>query len=160
MVITSLEEVERMAEILYNPTAKKETKEEFEKLSLLYDSTPTSFIELFEYFFKTNKDICQFWILQMMINLTNRHYYAYLPENKSHFRTALINLINIYITQKPIKTHVSNKFCQLFINWVKFDFPENCNTLFHDIIGLIYNSTNDNFRLNIIGIIKVIYSFV
>jgi hypothetical protein len=155
MVITSQEEVEKMAEILYNPTTIKEVKEEKEKLSLQYENTSGSYIELFEYFFKTKKDICQFWILQMLINITNRHYNSFSQEQRSNFRSALINLINFYLSQNAIKTHVSNKFCQLFINWVKFDFPENCDSLFHQIIALIYKAENDNVRLNIMC--KLIY---
>ena len=149
MVITSQEEVEKMAEILYNPSSKKELKEQFEKLSLVYENTPESYMELFEYFLKTKKDICQFWILQMLINITNRHYNTFSLEHKSNFRSALVNLINYYLSQNTIKTHVSNKYCQLFINWIKFDFPENCSTLFHDIISLIIKSENDSIRLNI-----------
>ena len=152
MVITSLEEVEKMSEILYNPTSKKEVKEEYEKLSLLYESTPDSYIELFEYFIKTKKDICQFWILQMLINLSNKHYNIYSIDNKKNFRFALINLVNLYLSQNVIKTHVSNKYCQLFINWIKFDFPENCNSSFHDILGLIYSENNENARINILCI--------
>lgn len=149
MVITSLEEVEKMAEILYNPSANKELKEEVEKLSLIYENSPQSYIELFEYFLKTKKDICQFWIMQMLINLTNKHYSEMGSEHRSNFRQALLNLIHFYLSQGNIKNHVSNKFCQLFINWVKYDYPENYSSVFHDIMSLIYKSENDNTRMNI-----------
>jgi hypothetical protein len=85
----------------------------------------------------------------MLINITNKHYLALSTEHRTNFRSALLNLINFYLSQGQVKNHVSNKFCQLFINWTKFDFPENCNSIFHDVIALIYKAENDSVRLNI-----------
>ena len=151
MVIGLQEDVEKMAEILYNPSSPKEMKAHYEQLSTLYESSPGSYMELFEYFMKSKKDICQFWIIQTLINYTNNYYGNYSESDKENFRITIIKIISQYLSQMQIKVHVSNKFCQFFINWIKFDFPENCSTTIHELLDLVYKAESDNIRLNLLS---------
>jgi hypothetical protein len=151
MVNVSLEQLELITEVLFNPQGNLSKKEEAEKISLLYESTPSCYKELFEYFVKTKKDICQFWILQTLINLTNKYYNNYTPEDRANIRAALLNIISFYLSQYQIKAHVVNKFCQYYLVWIKFDFPENNKNAFLDLMKLIETASNDNIKLNIMS---------
>lgn len=146
MSIINLEELESLTVKLYGP---KQDLQLLEYATMLKDRfvSEIKFEELFEKLINTNNQNCQFWIFDLLIAIVNDQYKNFTNDQKAKFRELLIYVLENY-TQKIFSvTFIETKFCVLFINWIKHDYPENWSTFFKDLIALIFNTNDENLKL-------------
>jgi len=137
-----------MTEILYKqPNANQSVVLSIDQLSNYYEKNLKSYKELFDYFNKTNVDTCQFYILQMLVKITNNNYYTFSDEDKGNFRLCLFqNFDNI--TKLLQRQYIVNKFSVLYITWLKYDYPEKWEDAFKILLSSTYKVDNNTEKLN------------
>ena len=142
----SLTDLEKMTELIFrNPQLNPEFVKKSELLELMYEQNPSSFIQLFEFLITTNVETCQFWIMQLLIKITN-NYFNLIDEDKIKFRNALLYLFDNCIEKLTNQQYIHSKFCVLYITWVKFDYPENWVEAFSGIIKCTNSTTDEKHK--------------
>jgi len=143
-----LSELEGMTEILYKqPNANQSVVLSIDQLSNYYEKNLQSYKELFDYFNITNVDTCQFYILQMLVKITNNNYYTFSDEDKGNFRLCLFQIFD-NITKLLQRQFIVNKFSVLYITWLKYDYPEKWEDAFKILLSSTYKDNNNTEKLN------------
>jgi len=155
----SLTELEKLTTIIFkNPNADKSLTQTLHDLSDQCESDPTTFQDLFQHFINTNVDTCQFWLLNILINISSTKYKYLTDEDRSKFRSALIYLFDSCITKLTSKQYILSKYCVLFVSWLKHDYPENWSDAFKILLSCIFNS--QNVHENLLKLSKYYYLLI
>ena len=147
MTSTELSKLESIISSLYGPNPSQEVTSYCEGLKNYYLSTPTQIQDLFTAFTSTTNPHFSFWILDVLITLTNTSYPALDPNTKTYIRSQLIHIINTHINCLNTLPFVANKFSLLFIIWIKYDYPEQCPSFLQEILTCIWNTTDQSAKL-------------
>jgi len=143
-----LSELESMTDILYkNPNSNHNVVLSIDQLSNYYETNIQSFSELFDYFNNTKIDTCRFYILQILIKITNNNYTKFSNDDKNNFRSALFYNFDKCINLLTQKQYIGNKFSVLYISWLKYDYPEQWPDAFKILLESTYSSDNNNDKL-------------
>jgi len=143
----SLSELEKITEIIFkNPNSNPELVKKAELIAKMYEDNISLFTQLFEFLINTHVETCQFWILQLLIKITNENYFNIPDEDKVKFRSALIFTYDNCIEKIMNKQYIYSKYCVLYITWLKFDYPEQWNEAFKVIINCTNSTTNSNHK--------------
>ena len=86
MTTAELSKVESIAEQLYGPSPSQEITQYCEQMKNFYLSNLNSFQDLFNSYIKTANSHFAFWLLDVLITLTNTQYNNLSPQLKETFR--------------------------------------------------------------------------
>ena len=153
MTTAELSKVESIAEQLYGPSPSQEITQYCEQMKNFYLSNLNSFQDLFNSYIKTANSHFAFWLLDILITLTNTQYNNLSPQLKENFRNYLTQIILNQTNPIHNVLFIMNKFCFLVITWLKFDYPENNSNFWNDILKNIYETNDANVKLTKLNII-------
>ena len=144
-----LKKVEKLIPEYYGPNYNIETVTFINGVTEFYVANPGNFIELFSNLVSTKLKQFKLWLLNTLIQVITKNYQALKNSSKNDiFRQYLINIFSLDFAQVFDEIFVIKKYCELFNNFIFFDFPENNNTIFNDILSNIYETKDINIKIN------------
>ena len=158
MLSEKLIKVEELVSELYGPNCSQESLHFCQDVQNNYIENIINFEELFQSLLKTKIPHFKFWIIDTLIKLINQKYSSMTNDIKDRFRLALLNLFNYNIDIVFKESFIINKFCLLFNNFIFYDFPENNNTIFNDILNNIYNTFENRDKVNKLNLLLQIFN--
>ena len=153
MTTPELVKVEGIISQLYGPNPGKEITDYCEGIKNFYLQNLQNFQDLFNSYMKTQNSHFSFWLLDILITLTNTQYNNLSPQLKETFRNYLKQLILNSTNSVNNISFIFNKFCFLVIIWLKFDYPENNSSFWNDILQNIFETQNQNEKLTKLNIV-------
>ena len=144
-----LKKVEKLIPEYYGPNYKNETVNFINGVTEFYVSNANNFAELFNNLVSTKLKQFKLWLLNTLIQVITKNYQALKTSgNNNIFRQYLINVFSLDFTQVFDEIFVIKKYCELFNNFIFYDFPENNNTIFNEILTNIYETKEINTKIN------------
>ena len=140
MSIENLSKIEQISAQLYGPNCDPQIVKFCEEVQNYYLVNPDKFMELFQFLLNTKVPHFKFWLIDSLIQLISQKYLTMKNETKNIFRQSLFNIFNSNFETIFSESFVMNRYCLLFNKFIFYDFPENNNSIFNDIINNIYNS--------------------
>ena len=148
-------QVEQMAQQLYGPDNNAEILKFCQQVQDHYKENTHKFEELFQALITTNNLHFKFWILDSLSQIILQKYTSMSKETIDKFRQALLNMFNY---EKIFKeSFIVNKYCTLFNNFIYYDFPENNNSIFNDILNNIYGTKDDTEKISKLNLLLQIF---
>lgn len=158
MLSEKIIKVEQLVSELYGPNCSQESLLFCQDVQNYYIENIINFEELFQSLLRTKIPHFKFWIIDTLIKLINQKYSLMTNDIKDRFRIALLNLFNYNIDIIFKESFIMNKFCLLFNNFIFYDFPENNNTIFNEILNNIYNTFDKNDKINKLNLLLQIFN--
>ena len=143
-----LKRVEELIPEYYGPNYNNETVTFINGVAELYIQNPEKFIELFNNLVNTKIKLFKVWILNTLIQLISKKYTNFNNNLKENFRQYLLSFFSLDFEKVFDEYFVITKYCELFNNFIFYDFPENNNTIFNDILTNIYGTKDLNQKIN------------
>ena len=144
-----LKKVEKLIPEYYGPNYKNETVNFINGVTEFYVTNANNFAELFNNLVSTKLKQFKLWLLNTLIQVITKNYQALKTSgNNNIFRQYLINVFSLDFTQVFDEIFVIKKYCELFNNFIFYDFPENNNTIFNEILTNIYETKEINTKIN------------
>ena len=144
-----LKKVEKLIPEYYGPSYKNETVNFINGVTEFYVANADYFTELFNNLVSTKLKQFKLWLLNTLIQVITRNYQALKNSGKNNiFRQYLINIFSLDFSQVFDEIFVIKKYCELFNSFIFYDFPENNNTIFNDILANIYETKEINTKIN------------
>ena len=144
-----LKKVEKLIPEYYGPSYKNETVNFINGVTEFYVANADHFTELFNNLVSTKLKQYKLWLLNTLIQVITRNYQALKNSGKNNiFRQYLINIFSLDFSQVFDEIFVIKKYCELFNSFIFYDFPENNNTIFNDILANIYETKEINTKIN------------
>ena len=144
-----LKKVEKLIPEYYGPNYKNETVNYINGVTEFYVSNANNFAELFNNLVSTKLKQFKLWLLNTLIQVITKNYQALKTSgNNNMFRQYIINVFSLDFTQVFDEIFVIKKYCELFNNFIFYDFPENNNTIFNEILTNIYETKEINTKIN------------
>ena len=144
-----LKKVEKLIPEYYGPSYKNETVNFINGVTEFYVANADYFTELFNNLVSTKLKQYKLWLLNTLIQVITRNYQALKTSGKNDiFRQYLINIFSLDFAQVFDEIFVIKKYCELFNSFIFYDFPENNNTIFNDILANIYETKEINTKIN------------
>ena len=144
-----LKKVEKLIPEYYGPSYKNETVNFINGVTEFYVANADYFTELFNNLVSTKLKQYKLWLLNTLIQVITRNYQALKNSGKNDiFRQYIINIFSLDFAQVFDEIFVIKKYCELFNNFIFYDFPENNNTIFNDILANIYETKEINTKIN------------
>ena len=144
-----LKKVEKLIPEYYGPSYKNETVNFINGVTEFYVANADYFTELFNNLVSTKLKQYKLWLLNTLIQVITRNYQALKNSGKNNiFRQYLINIFSLDFSQVFDEIFVIKKYCELFNSFIFYDFPENNNTIFNDILANIYETKEINTKIN------------
>ena len=144
-----LKKVEKLIPEYYGPSYKNETVNFINGATEFYVANADYFTELFNNLVSTKLKQYKLWLLNTLIQVITRNYQALKNSGKNNiFRQYLINIFSLDFSQVFDEIFVIKKYCELFNSFIFYDFPENNNTIFNDILANIYETKEINTKIN------------
>ena len=135
--------IEQLAPQLYGPNCDPQVLNFCNEVKNYYLINNDKYEELFQCLINTNVPHFKFWLIDTLIQIVTEKYLNMSNNTKNNFRQSLLNIFNSDFEKIFNESFVTNKYCLLFNKFIFYDYPENNNTIFNDIIYNIYN-TKDN----------------
>lgn len=130
-----------------SPTQSNEITSFIEQVKSSFITDPNSIVYLFQYLSMTKVAQFQFWILDQIINLTQITYPKCSNEIKINIRSIISSLIQNSLSSFSSIQYISGKFCQCIITWLKYDYPENFQDFFKNILKQIIEENNNECKI-------------
>ena len=144
-----LKKVEKLIPEYYGPSYKNETVNFINGVTEFYVANADYFTELFNNLVSTKLKQYKLWLLNTLIQVITRNYQSLKNSGKNNiFRQYLINIFSLDFSQVFDEIFVIKKYCELFNSFIFYDFPENNNTIFNDILANIYETKEINTKIN------------
>ena len=154
----NISKIEQLAPQLYGPNCDNEVIKFCENVQNFYLKNNNKFDELFQYLFKTNIPHFKFWLIDTLIKIISEQYINMTNDTKNKFRQSLLNMFDSNFETIFTEYFVTNKYCILFNKFIFYDFPENDNSIFNNILNNIYNTKNENQKLNKLNLLLQIFN--
>ena len=155
-----LKKVEELIPEYYGPNCKNETIQFINNVSEYYIENPEKFVELFNNLVTTKIKQFKLWILNTLIQLISKKYQSLQNITKDNFRQYLINVFSLDFEKIFDEFFVIIKYCELFNNFIFYDFPENNDTIFNDILKNIYETNDIITKINkLFLLLEIFYIF-
>ena len=154
----NISKIEQLAPQLYGPNCDNEVIKFCENVQNFYLKNNNKFDELFQYLFKTNIPHFKFWLIDTLIKIISEEYLNMTNDTKNKFRQSLLNMFDSNFETIFTEYFVTNKYCILFNKFIFYDFPENDNSIFNNILNNIYNTKNENQKLNKLNLLLQIFN--
>ena len=143
-----LKRVEKLIPEYYGPNYNNETVNFINGVSEFYIQNPERFEELFNNLVTTKMKQFKLWLLNTLIQVISKKYVNFQNSTRDKFRQYLINIFSLDFEKVFDELFVIKKYCELFNNFIFYDFPENNNTIFNDILTNIYATKEINVKIN------------
>ena len=148
-------QVEQISKQLYGPDNNAEILKFCQQVQDHYKENTHKFEELFQALITTNNLHFKFWILDSLSQIVLNKYNSMSKETRDKFRQALLNMFNY---EKIFnESFIVNKYCTLFNNFIYYDFPENNNSIFNDILNNIYGTKDDTEKISKLNLLLQIF---
>ena len=151
--------IEQVSTQLYGPNCDQSIINFCQNVQNYYLSNTEKYNELFQFLETTKVPHFKFWLLDTLIQLVTQKYTNMSNETKNNFRQSLFNMFDSNFEAKFTESFITNRFCLLFNKFFFFDFPENNNTIFNDILINIYNSQDDSKKIKKLDLFLQIFYF-
>jgi hypothetical protein len=138
----------------YNPEIVKICQEK----QNYYLENNYKFEELFQFLLKTKVPHFKFWLLDTLIQIVSQKYGNMSQETRKNFRLYILNMFNSDYENIFSEPFVMNRYCLLFNKFILYDFPENNNSIFNDIINAIYNIKDGNQKISKLNLLLQIFN--
>jgi len=143
-----LKRVEELIPEYYGPNYNNETVTFINGIAELYIQNPERFVELFNNLVNTKIKLFKVWLLNTLIQLISKKYNIMQNNLKENFRQYLLSFFSFDFEKTFDEFFVVTKYCELFNSFIFYDFPENNNTIFNDILSNIYGTKDLNQKIN------------
>ena len=143
-----LQKVEALIAEYYGPNYNNETVQFINGVAVYYIGNPEKFMDLFNNLVNTNIKQFKLWLLNTLIKVIKEKYESLQKNTKDNFRQCLISMFSLDFKKVFDELFVVKKYCELFNSFIFYDFPENNNTIFNDIIANIYETKDINTKIN------------
>jgi hypothetical protein len=155
-----ISKVEQLAPQLYGPNCDPQILKFCNEMKTYYLNNIDNYHELFKGLMNTNSMHFKFWIIDTLTEIINQKYKSMSKATKDAFRQSLLNIFNANFEKIFNESFVTNKYCVLFNKFIFYDFPENNNTIFNDIITNIYNTNEETQKLSKLNLLlQIFYHF-
>lgn len=148
-------QVEQIAQQLYGPNNNPEILKFCQQVLDHYKENPHKFEELFQALITTNNLHFKFWILDSLSQIILNKYNSMSKETRDKFRQALLKMFNY--EKIFTESFIVNKYCTLFNNFIYYDFPENNNSIFNDILNNILGTKDDTEKISKLNLFLQIF---
>ena len=152
-----LKRVEELIPEYYGPNYNNETVTFINGVAELYIQNPEKFIELFNNLVNTKTKLFKVWLLNTLIQLISKKYINMNNNLKENFRQYLLSFFSLDFEKVFDEFFVITKYCELFNSFIFYDFPENNNTIFNDILTNIYGTKDLNQKINKLHLLLEIF---
>ena len=153
----NIAKIEQLAPQLYGPNCDNEIIKFCENIQNYYLINNNKFDDLFQYLLKTNIPHFKFWLIDTLIKIISQEYLKMTNETRNKFRQYLLNMFDSDFEKIFKESFVMNRYCILFNKFIFYDFPENDNSIFNNILNNIYNTKNENQKLNKLNLLLQIF---
>ena len=153
----NISKIEQLAPQLYGPNCDNEIIKFCENVQNFYLINNNKFDDLFQYLLKTNVPHFKFWLIDTLIKIISQEYLKMTNETKNKFRQYLLNMFDSDFEKIFTESFVMNRYCILFNKFIFYDFPENDNSIFNNILNNIYNTKNELQKLNKLNLLLQIF---
>ena len=153
----NLSKIEQISAQLYGPDCDPQIIKFCQEVQDYYLINPDKFNELFQYLLNTKVPHFKFWLIDSLIQLISQKYLTMKEETKIIFRQSLFNMFNSNFEIIFSESFVMNRYCLLFNKFIFYDFPENNNSIFNDILSNIYNSKDEAQKINKLNLLLQIF---
>ena len=152
-----LKKVEQLIPEYYGPNYNIETVKFINDVADYYVDNPNKFVELFNNFISTEIKQYKLWILNTLIQMISKKYQNLDNNTKNNFRQCLLSVFSLDFDKIFNELFVIKKYCELFNNFIFYDFPENNNTIFNDILTNIYSTEDIIIKINKLNLLLEIF---
>ena len=147
--------VEQLAPQLYGPNCSPEILKFCQDLQNYFMQNTDKFDILFQSLISTPNLHFKFWLLDTLSQIVLQKYTSMTTLTRDKLRQAILNMFNYEkVFSAPF---IINKYCFLFNNFIFYDFPENNNSIFNDILNNIYSTKDDNQKMNKLNLLLQIF---
>ena len=143
-----LKKVEELISEYYGPNYNEETVKFINGVTEYYVSNPEQFVELFQKLVITKIKQFKLWLLNTLIQVISKKYQSLNVSTRNNFRQYLLNVFSLDFQNVFDEIFIVKKYCELFNNFIFYDFPENNNTIFNDILTNIYGTKDVIPKIN------------
>ena len=137
--------LEQLSTHLYVPNCNQDILNYYQQAQQYYLENLDNSEELFQSLINTEEKYFKFWLLETLIQIVGQKYSNMTKLIKDKFRKAILSLLEY--EKLFSETFIINRYCFLFNKFILFDFPENNNTVFNDILSNIMNSKDDKQKI-------------
>ena len=153
-----LKKVEELIPEYYGPNFNNETVQFINGVSDFYIQNPERFEELFNNLVTTKMKQFKLWLLNTLIQVISKQYLNFQNSTRDKFRQYLINIFSLDFEKVFDEIFIIKKYCELFNNFIFYDFPENNNTIFDEILSNIYSTKELNVKINKLYLLLEIFN--
>ena len=143
-----LKKVEELISEYYGPNYNEETVKFINGVTEYYVSNPEQFVELFQKLVTTKIKQFKLWLLNTLIQVISKKYQSLNVSTRNNFRQYLLNVFSLDFQNVFDEIFIVKKYCELFNHFIFYDFPENNNTIFNDILTNIYGTKDVIPKIN------------
>ena len=151
--------IEQLAPQLYGPNCDPQVLNFCNEVKNYYLINNDKYKELFQCLINTNVPHFKFWLIDTLIQIVTEKYLNMSNNTKNNFRQSLLNIFNSDFEKIFNESFVTNKYCLLFNKFIFYDYPENNNTIFNDIIYNIYNTKDNAQKLSKLNLLLQIFYY-
>ena len=155
---SNLSKIEQIVPQIYGPNCDPQVMKFCENVQKYYLENTDKFYELFQYIINTKIPHFKLWLLNTLIEIINQKYANMSNETKNNFRQTFINVFKSNFEVIFSEQFIVKKYSLLFNKFIFYDFPENNNTIFNDILTDIYNAQDINQKINKLNLFLEIFS--
>lgn len=132
---------------IYGPNPSIEILNTINSYQNYYLSNLDSFPQLFANLVQCTNPHLNFWIVDQLILIVNLCYNSMSIEQRDKFRQLILKTIKHSINSIYQLTYIANKFCFLIITWLKYDFPDDSQLFFKELINNIASVSNNEDKM-------------
>ena len=151
--------IEQLAPQLYGPNCDPQVLNFCNEVKNYYLINNDKYDELFKCLINTNIPHFKFWLIDTLIQIVTEKYINMTNNTKNNFRQSLLNIFNSNFEKIFNESFVTNKYCLLFNKFIFYDYPENNNTIFNDIIYNIYSTKDNAQKLSKLNLLLQIFYY-
>lgn len=151
-----LKEIEGLTASLYSGVKDSNIFDALNQHYSKFQSSPVGFVDLFNIFFASEHQLSLFWVVDSLCKIVNSNYQAMDSNSKQMFRACLQKAYSEGWHKYAKFTTIENKLALLFVNWLKFDYPEEWTNIFTDLRSMVFSSISDDEKTIKLDLLVVI----
>ena len=157
---SNLAKIEQIVPQIYGPNCDPQVIKFCEDVQQYYLINTDKFLELFQSIINTKIPHFKFWLLDTLIKIITQKYANMSNDTKNNFRQTIINIFKSNFEVIFSEPYIMKRYSLLFNKFIFYDFPENNNTIFNDILTDIYNAQDINQKINKLNLfLEIFFTF-
>ena len=150
--------VEELSIKLYGPSPDSSIIHFCEEIKNYYIMNYDKFEDLFRHLMNSKNSYFKFWLINTLNQIVTQKYLSMTNNTRNNFRQSLFKVFNCNFEKILAEYFIMNNYCLLFNNFIFYDFPENNNTIFNDILNNIYNTNDEIQKINKLNLLLQIFN--